>query len=103
MTVKEKIINRLNKGFNGHYNIPHDAQWKTNQARGMWSRSHGAHSWYFSDLKLFPHELVGSQYPATECLKWKRWLIDKSEREIHQYIEGVTTYDSETCLLENID
>ena len=69
----------------------------------MWVRSQGAHSWYFSDLNLFPHELVGSQYPATECLKWKRWLIDKKEREIYQYIEGVTTYDSETCLLENID
>lgn len=102
MTVKEKIINRLNKGFNGRYNIPYDARWKTNQARGMWVRSQGAQSWYFSDLKLHPHELVGSQYPATECLKWRRWLIDLSEREIFEYIEGVTTFNSEQYLLETI-
>ena len=69
----------------------------------MWQRSQGAFSWYFSDLRLQPHELVGSQYPASECLKWKRWIIDKREREIFQYVEGVTTYTEEEDLLENID
>jgi len=103
MTVKERIIKRLNEGFGGRYNIPNDANWKTNQAHGMWQRSQGAHSWYFSDLRLFPHELVGSQAPASECLKWKRWIISKDDREIYEYIEGVTTYCKEDDVLEKIN
>lgn len=35
MTVKERIIKRLNEGFGGRYNIPSDANWKTNQAHGI--------------------------------------------------------------------
>ena len=103
MTIKQKIIKRLNEGFGGIYNIPDDANWKTNQAHGMWQRSQGAFSWYFSDFKLQLHELVGSQYTASECLKWKRWIINKHEREILPYVEGVTTYTKEEDLLENID
>ena len=100
MTVKEKIIKRLNKGFG--LDIPLDAQWKTHDARGYY-RSAGAHSWYFVDTRLPLHHQFGSAYSATECLKWKRWLIDMSELEIFEYVEGVTTYDKERDLLEEID
>lgn len=101
MTVKEKIIKRLNKGFG--FEIPLDTKWKTHEANSGWAQANGAHSWYFIDERIPLNQHVGSQNPATECLKWKRWLIDKSEREIFQYIEGVTGYDKDYDLLEKID
>ena len=100
MTVKEKIINRLNKGFG--FNIPLDATWKTHDARGYY-RSAGAQSWYFTDSRIPLQNLVGSADSATECLKWKRWIIDKSEREIFEYVPGVTTYDKDYDLLEKTE
>ena len=100
MTTKEKIIKRLNKGFG--FDIPIDASWKTHDARGYY-RSAGAQSWYFTDHRVPLHELVGSAASATECLKWKRWIIVKSEREIFEYVPGVTTYDKNYDLLENTE
>ena len=32
-----------------------------------------------------------------------RWIIDKSEREIFEYVPGVTTYDKDYDLLEKTD
>ena len=100
MTVREKIIKRLNKGFG--FEIPIDAKWKTHDAR-CYYRSAGAQSWYFADSRVALQELVGSSYPATECLKWKRWIIDRSEREIFEYVPGVTTYDKDYDLLEKLE
>ena len=99
MTVKEKIINRLNEGFG--FDIPTDATWKTHEARG-YQRSCGAHSWYLTDSRISLDKHVGSSSPATECLKWRRWIIDREEREIFEYIEGITTYDKERYSLESI-
>lgn len=101
MTVRERIIKRLNKGFG--LDIPMDAAWKTHDANSGWAQANGAHSWYFVDVRIPLQYHVGSQNPASECLKWKRWIIDKSEREIFQYIEGVTSYDKDYDLLEKID
>jgi hypothetical protein len=42
-TVKDKIIERLNKGFD--FSIPIDAKWTTHQRA---FRSDGAQSWYFT-------------------------------------------------------
>lgn len=50
MTVKEKIIKRLNKGFG--FDIPLDAKWKTHEAKGYFIRSQGAFSWYFADERI---------------------------------------------------
>lgn len=101
MAVKEKIIKRLNNGFG--FKIPLDAQWKTHEANSCLAQANGAHSWYFVDTRIPLDQHVGSQDPASVCLKWKRWIIDRSEREIFQYIEGVTTYDKDYDLLEKID
>ena len=32
-----------------------------------------------------------------------RWIIDKSEREIFEYVPGVTTYDKDYDLLEKTE
>ena len=101
MTVKEKIINRLNKGFG--FDIPLDAEWKTHEAKGYFARSQGAFSWYFTDMRISLDKLVGSCSSATECLKWKRWIIVKSEREIFEYVPGVTSYDKDYDLLEKLE
>lgn len=85
-TVKDRVIDRLNKGFG--LNIPYDVKWYTHQATGMWVRSQGAFSWYLSDLKLSPWvNGVGSCISATECLRWERWFIGVN-KEIFPYLEN---------------
>ena len=92
MTSKEKIIRRLNKGFG--FNIPLDAEIKTHQANSQWSKANGAQAWFISDMRV-PFELnLGCCDTMTECLKWKRWIInmDPCEREIFEYFEENSDY-----------
>lgn len=85
-TVKERVIDRLNKGFG--LNIPYDAKWYTHQATGYWARSKGAFSWYFSDIELPPVvNGIGSCDSATKVLSWKRWFIGE-DKEIFPYFEN---------------
>lgn len=104
-TVKERVIDRLNKGFG--LNIPYDVHWYTHQATGMWVRSQGAFSWYFSDLKLPPHiNGVGACVSATEALTWDRWIISP-DNEIFLYYEKDPAKDrmyiEDGYKIENID
>ena len=57
----------------------------------------------FRGISLTKELVLTSCESATECLKWKRWIIVKSEREIFQYVPGVTSYDKDYDLLENIE
>jgi hypothetical protein len=100
MTLKEKLIKRLNKGFG--YNIPLDSKWKTNQAHGNYVGM-GAHSWYFCDLNLpFSHN-VGSSSSVKECLKWDRWIIDPRRLEISEYNESlISLYRAHDYLIEKL-
>lgn len=83
MTTKEKIINRLNKGFG--FNIPKDAKWLTHQRA---YRECGGLSWYFSDVRLNGWENCGASESATECLSWERWCINKYA-EIYPFTEDM--------------
>ena len=85
-TVKDKIIERLNKGFG--FSIPIDAKWTTHQRA---FRSDGAQSWYFNDVRIPIKQDVGACSPATECLKWKRWYIT-SDKEICEYSESYHSF-----------
>ena len=80
-TIKDKIIERLNKGFG--FSIPIDAEWTTHQRA---FRSEGSQKWYFIDVRIPIKQGVGSCATATECLKWKRWYI--SSKEICEYDES---------------
>lgn len=100
MTLKEKLIKRLNTGFG--YNIPLDAKWKTNQAHGNYIGM-GAHSWYFCDVNLPLNYNVGSCSNVKECLKWKRWVIEPKYMEICEYFENnEQLYKTYGYLIENI-
>ena len=94
-SVKERIIERLNKGFG--FSIPIDADWTTHQRA---FRADGAQSWYFTDVRIKKGQDVGACSPATECLKWKRWYISPS-KEIDQYIESEHRY-YENCRIEKV-
>lgn len=89
-TVKERIIDRLKKGFG--YDIPYDVEWRTHQATGHWVRSQGAWSWYFNDIRL-PLNIndIGSSFSATTVLSWKRWVI-MGDGEIMEYSENERKY-----------
>lgn len=79
-SLKERIINRLNKGFG--YNIPPTAPCCHHQAtfcrdgRWSWSISIGVHD-------------IGSTHPMKECLSWKRWFIDIELWEIFEYHDNI--------------
>ena len=77
MKSVEKIINRLNKGFG--FDIPLDAPYHHHGGRGLFA---GGWSWAVSKAS---HD-VGSIYPMSECLKWKRWIYDRGLQEIYEYI-----------------
>ena len=100
MTLKEKLIKRLNKGFG--YNIPLEAKWKTNQAHGNYVGM-GAHSWYFCDTSLPFHYNVGSCSNVKECLKWKRWVIEPKYLEICEYFESqINLYKAYNYIIEEL-
>ena len=95
MTTKEKIIKRLNKGFD--FIIPLDANWHTHERAG---KSCGCLSWYFSDIRCM-YDNYGAAVSATEALKWKRWVIDKDTHEIFEYVESERKhYELTDCLIE---
>lgn len=100
MTLKEKLIIRLNSGFG--YNIPLDAKWKTNQAHGNYVGM-GAHSWYFCDTSI-PHQYnVGSCSNVKECLKWNRWVIEPKDLEICEYNESLLSmYNAYDYIIEEL-
>ena len=77
MTTKEKIINRLNKGFG--FSIPLDAPCTHHQ-----KERYGGGTWSWSVKKGSVD--VGSQYSMTECLKWNRWIYDQDMHEIFEYV-----------------
>ena len=88
MTTKKKIIKRLNEGFG--YNLPLDTEIMTHQANGGNKKMNGeSFSWYLNDKKHAFGFLLGSYNTITECLKWKRWVInpDPQVEEIFEYIE----------------
>ena len=88
MTTKEKIIKRLNEGFD--YDIPLNAEILTHQSNGGNKKMNGeSFSWFLNDTKHCFGLLLGSYSPMTECLKWKRWVInpDPNVEEIFEYFE----------------
>lgn len=76
MTTKERIINRLNKGFG--FEIPLDAPYHHHGGRGLFT---GCWSWSVSTGLLD----IGSTDSMTECLKWKKWIYDNGMHEIFEY------------------
>lgn len=96
MTIKEKIIKRLNRGFG--FDIPLDANWHTHERA---FRSSGNLSWYISDIRCL-HRDYGAAVSATEALKWKRWVINLELKEIFEYFEDQRKYyENNDCLIEN--
>ena len=94
-TTKDRIIARLNKGFG--FNIPNDARWHTHERA---FRDAGGMSWYFTDLRLSHRENCGAAVPATECLKWNKWVIDE-DAEISEYFNhNREYYINNGCLIE---
>lgn len=76
-TVKQRIINRLNKGFS--FELSENDPSYHHGGRGYfgggwsWGISHGSYD-------------IGSMHPMTECLKWKRWIFDRDLHEIFMYV-----------------
>ena len=85
MSIKEKIIRRLNEGFG--FSIPLDATWVTHQKSFV---DCGGFSWYFDDIRL--SYLVGACVSATECLRYKKWAICLSSGEIFEFAESERKY-----------
>lgn len=81
-TLREQIIERLNNGFG--YNLPPDV--KIKHHKGRMNRNFGGFSWYVYDIRV-PFE-VGSCCTMSECLKWKRWVIEIHDEEIYEYFEN---------------
>jgi len=73
MTTREKVIKRLNEGFNA--GIHQDTPWKTHMKTG-WP---DALSWSIGRY--------GCDVSATEALKWDRWVIT-DDCEIIEYYKG---------------
>lgn len=92
-TIKQRLIDRLNKGFG--FNIPYDITCICRQSRGC-RKYMGVWSWV-----MFNHSLeIGSSNTMTECLKMKRWVIDENG----EIFNAPTDYELEpTDLLEKID
>lgn len=88
MSIKEKIIKRLNEGFG--FNIPNNAPYCHHQAtfyadgRFSWSISNGAHD-------------IGCTSSMTEALTWDRWVYDTDMREISEYFPRNMYYG---CIIE---
>lgn len=96
--IKERIIKRLNKGFD--LNIPLDAKWIHHDGRAF--RSSGALSWYLSDART-QHCNYGASVAATECIKWKRWVIVPNLGEIFEYHKNFqNNYESRGYLIEKV-
>lgn len=96
MSVKEKIIKRLNEGFG--FNIPQDANWHTHERV---FRDCGGLSWYFTDIRCSHLENCGSAESATETLKWKKWAINTEDAEIFEFFEHNRKYcEANDCLIE---
>ena len=99
MTVKERVIKRLNKGFG--FNIPQDANWHTHECA---FRDCGGLSWYFSDSRLSHLQNCGAATAATECLKWKIWVINVEDAEIFEFFENQRKYyENNGYLIEGED
>ena len=92
MKTSEKIIQRLNKGFG--FNLPLDTKFKTHQANSQFSKANAAHAWFISDDRVSYDLQIGCCQTMTECLKWKRWVIDTNpwERELFEYFEDRKEY-----------
>jgi len=85
MTLREKIIKRLNKTCG--YDIPLDTKWTCRQRK---YRSAGGFSWCLLDIAG-----TGSCEPASEVLKWKRWVISK-DGEIFEWCPQYVHCDGDT-------
>lgn len=95
LTIREKIIKRLNDGFG--YNLPPDV--KIKHHKGRMTRNLVGFSWYVYDTRV-PFE-VGSCCTMKECLKWKKWVIESYDEEIFEYNEK-TMYE-DTDYIEGVD
>lgn len=92
MNTKEKIIARLNKGFG--LNLPSDTNWVCRQRK---YKDIGGFSWCLNCV-----DNIGSAEPATEVLKWKRWVIEPNTGEIFEYFDSnKERYNLDKCLIEN--
>ncbi|MBP5457679.1 MAG: hypothetical protein J6Y37_14400 [Paludibacteraceae bacterium] len=49
-------------------------------------------SWYFNDMRLSHWENCGAAVPASECLKWKKWVIASGSHEIFEFFESNRAY-----------
>ena len=76
MTTKERIIKRLNKGFG--FEIPLDAPYHHHGGRGLFV---GCWSWAITEGL----DDIGSMHSMSECLKWKKWVLDEDTNEIFEY------------------
>lgn len=92
MSIKEKIIRRLNEGFG--FSIPLDATWMTHQKSFV---DCGGFSWYFDDVRLT--HLVGACVSATECLRYDKWAINLASGEIFELTESERKYYEENGYL----
>ena len=75
MNNKQRIINRLNKGFG--LDIPYDAPSITHLSAlsdWSWSISVGV-------------EDIGCEFPMHKALSWERWVLDAASGEIFEYEE----------------
>lgn len=81
-TLREQIIERLNNGFG--YNFSPDIKIRHHQGRKY--KDVGGFSWYICDIRT--QFEVGSSSTMSECLKWKKWVIESHNQEIHEYFEN---------------
>lgn len=92
MTNKQKVINRLNKGFG--LSLRDDCVWLTHLRNGC---GYGA-SWQI-------HKYTCDD-PVGEALKWDRWVLsegmDSCHREIIEYVPSMhDEYISMGWIIEN--
>lgn len=86
MTLKQKIINRLNKGFG--FSLTDTCAWLTRQRNGY---GYGA-SWQI-------HKFTCEE-PAGEAVKWDRWVL--ADGEIIEYVPSQhEDYVARGWLIEN--
>ena len=84
MKPVDKIIKRLNNGFGFQFN--ENSPICHHRGHGYFT---GGWSWCISDGIVD----VGSIFPMTECLKWKRWVYKSSTGEIFEYDNGFYAAD----------
>ena len=86
MTLKERVIKRLNKGFG--LSLTMETTWLTRLRNGC---AHGC-SWKIGKFCC--------DEPASEAIKWDRWVI--ADGEIIEYFPNMhDTYISREYLIEN--